>query len=183
MSFWLDQDLQILEEKLNSLGEILKINHLKSLRERFGVLKEEKSDKLYFSDDQKCECTFGLENLTIIKPKSELLCVAPILALIIGSDKVDSLICTNFRKQFFKPYQIKKQKKMPDFFSPKRDEASATENVEEQLESQSFCNHGWLLNEFLDCACFIRFVRIFEVTKNTFQYLATKTYFSVLGQY
>lgn len=169
MSFWLHQDLQTLEEKLNWLGGIFKVKHPNSLRERFGILKEEKnSDCSTIIDEQKCECTGEVENLTILKSDCDILCLAPVLSLIIGSDKVDKLICNNFKKKLFQPYvPIKKQTKVTDYFSSNnRDEASDIEKDDTELDLDSLCNMDCMLNEFFDSRCFIRFARLSKVIKH-----------------
>ena len=133
---WLDQDLEVLEESINNVGNILEVECPTSLWRRFRRLMEEKDSNLSSISqfNKTCVCTGGKKHFSILTPNSsEGLCLAPVIALIQGSDMVQEWIGRDLKKKLFK----------------------------EAAEPHQ-CNLDYMMNEFFEGLCFVRFVGVFE---------------------
>ena len=107
--------------------------------------------------------------MSILKPHSEdTFCLAPIIALVQGSENIKSMMCKDVKKALFSPLPYKKQKKVTQYYTSdiylSPSPPPSTEMDEEQgTGSKHKCNNNCMLNQFTDPVCFIRFVQIFKV--------------------
>ena len=164
MAFWVNQDLEHLETTLNLIAYFLDVNHPKTLKERFGRLREVRdSQQACIYNDRTCQCSGGIDTITVLKPHSdETICLAPVVALIQGSDHVLDWIYFEVKKAIFK-----EQTKVTNNFALE-DETAATEDDDgdkKNVEQSNYpeCNLDCTQNEWFDGKCFVRFVSKFKV--------------------
>ena len=110
-----------------------------------------------------CKCSGGIDTITVLKPHSdETICLAPVVALIQGSDHVLDWIYFEVKKAIFK-----EQTKVTNNFALE-DETAATEDDDgdkKNVEQSNYpeCNLDCTQNEWFDGKCFVRFVSKFKV--------------------
>lgn len=142
MSFWLNQNVEYLENKVNQLAEAaLGVKAPRTLRERFEKLRKA-SDSLFSERNtgRTCDCINGAETFDTLKADADgFLCLAPAIAFIQGSDCVEKYLCHKVKKVLFEPVETKDDTGYPQY------------------------NSTCLLNEWQDGPCFHRFVRVFNV--------------------
>ena len=169
MSFWMDQNLEYLEERLNYIGDKIQLDHAPTLKHRFFTLREEKHS--LFSEqqlDKTCECTGGKETFTVLRPDCDgYLCLAPVVALIQGNDRIQNWIIHDMKKSLFQPFKHTRQPKVTEYFRPSTAADNTQDNDEtdraEKLPDYPECSLKCILNEWKDGVCFIRFVRHYKV--------------------
>lgn len=167
MSFWLKQNILFLEQKLNSVANILKVSHPDTLTERFAILRDQK--ELFYSSLQhnsSCMCTGGEETFTVLRHDSgqEILCLNPVIALIQGSDEIQDWIGPRIKKEIFRAFNFKRQRKITNYFG-RRDETFEEQDFQQKI-SYPECNLDCILNELgiPEGKCFVQFVRKFKIS-------------------
>ena len=167
---WLDQDLGLLEEKVNWIGQLLKVKTPATLRERFNQLREESSQHWAgLETDRTCQCTGGKETFTVLRRptltemKQEIdSCLGPIAALIQGTEYVTGEILHKMKQSMFADFNFKKQKTLHNYFWPSNStEEEWREGVEREKaivkKNYPDCNMDCILNEWANGKCMVRF--------------------------
>jgi hypothetical protein len=165
MSFWINQNVtpDDLEEKMNELGNLIGVEAPRNLRERFARLRDKPVS--LFSElhtGKTCQCSGGNETFSIRRVDSEdFFCLAPAIAFVQGSDKVQRWIAHRVKEYLFRLVPAKRQPKMTEFFVG----GNVVETQKEKTNSQPYpdCNLKCTMNEWEVGPCFHLFVRKFKV--------------------
>ena len=172
---WLDQDLGLLEEKVNWIGQLLKVKTPATLRERFNQLREESSQHWAgLETDRTCQCTGSKETFTVLRRptltemKQEInCCLGPIAALIQGTEYVTGEIFHKMKQSMFAGFNFNKQKTLNNYFWPSNStEEEWREGVEREKaivkKNYPDCNMDCILNEWANGKCMVRFVHKYK---------------------
>ena len=167
MSFWMDQNLEALEDMLNYIGDKLRIECAPTLKDRLFILREKKHSLFSEQSDETCECSGGKDTFTVLRPDCDgYLCLAPVVALIQGSDRIQNWICHDLKKALFPAFKFTRQPKVTEYFRQSTmNNTKGKDDTErqEKLDDYPECSLKCALNEWKDGVCFIRFVRHFKV--------------------
>ena len=163
MSFWLNQNVEELENKVNQLAEAaLGVKAPRTLRERFEKLSKE-SDSLFSErkTGRTCDCTSVAETFNTLKADADgFLCLAPAIAFIQGSDWIQKYMCHKVKKVLFEPVDTERQPKETEYFGGGR----MVDNTKKRDDTgNKQCNIACLLKKWQDGPCFHQFVRVFKV--------------------
>jgi len=165
MSFWA-QDFDLLENKINEISNLLGVTAPKTLLERFAKIREEPDSLLSdLNTQQRCECTNRNETFDAIRVDSEeCLCLAPVIAFIQGSDKVQKWLCYQIKRSLYKPdVKSKRQPKMNEYFVGACGGSALKTNKKTEDPIFPECNLKCMMADWMDGPCFHLFVRRYKV--------------------
>jgi hypothetical protein len=184
MSFW-SQDFDLLENKINEISNLLRVIAPKTLVERFAKIREEPDSLLSdLNTQQRCECTNRNETFDVIRVDSEeCLCLAPVIAFIQGSDKVQKWLCYQIKRSLYTPdVKSRRQPKMSEYFGGACSGSKLKTNKNNEDPSIfPDCNMKCMMADWIDGPCFHLFVRRYKVNLRIHKYGYGMECRSVLG--